>query len=164
MASRGVHFALDDVTSQRLLAAAGDDEALMAVIEELEEAWDADHLAESDKAWDAIHRCLTDGQLLYENGEYPLNRAIAGGRQLHRGDEYTVSYVPASEVKDVSAALNTVTAEWFRERYLTILPKDYSPNYGVEDLDYTLSWLEDVKALFSRAASEGRAVVFTVDA
>jgi hypothetical protein len=35
----------------------------MAQIEAIEEAWDLDHLAESDKAWDAIHRCLTDGQL-----------------------------------------------------------------------------------------------------
>jgi hypothetical protein len=164
VAGRGVHFAIDEPTSQRLLAAVGDDEALMSLIEEIEQAWDLEHLAQSDKAWDAIHRCLTDGQLLYENGDYPLNRVIAGGRQLHEGDDYTVSFVPPSEVRDVATALETVTAAWFRDRYMTVLPKDYSLNYGEEDLEYSWSWFEGVKALFALAASEGRAVIFTVDA
>src|SRR4026207_1684925 len=149
MACRGVHSAIDEQRSQQLLAAAGNDEALMALIEEIEEAWDLDHLAQSDKAWDAIHRCLTDGQLLYENGDYPLNRVIAGGRQLHKGDDYTVSFVSPSEVRDVAAALEAVTDAWFRERYRTVLPKDYSPNYGQEDLAYSWSWFEGVKELFT---------------
>ena len=96
MACRGVHFAIDATIAQRLLASVGDDEALMAVVEEIEQAWDGDHVAESDKAWDAIHRCLTDGELLYDNGEYPLNRVVVGGQQLHEGDDYTVSYVSPS--------------------------------------------------------------------
>jgi len=164
MACRGVHFAIDAPTAQRLLASAGDDEALMAVIEEVEEGWDGDYVAESDKAWDAIHRCLTDGELLYQNGEYPLNRVIVGGQQLHKGDHYTVAYVPPPEVKDVAKALATITPEWFRDRYVKVVPKDYSPNYGQEDLEYSWSWFQGVMALFTRAAVEDRAVIFTVDA
>jgi len=164
LACRGVHFAIDATIAQRLLASVGDDEALMAVVEEIEQAWDGHHVAESDKAWDAIHRCLTDGELLYDNGEYPLNRVVVGGQQLHEGDDYTVSYVSPSEVKDVAKALEAVTPEWFRDRYVKVVPKDYSPNYGAEDLEYSWSWFEGVKALFTRAAAEDRAVIFTVDA
>ena len=83
MAARGVHFAITSDQLARVLAASNDDD-LMQVIEQIEEAWDKDNLAESDKAWDAIHRCLTDGSLLYESGEYPLNHVICGGRHCTR--------------------------------------------------------------------------------
>jgi hypothetical protein len=159
-----VHFAIDETTTRRLLAAKGDDAAVMNVVEEVEEAWDKEHLAESDKAWDAIHRCLTDGQLLYDNGEYPLNRCICGGEQLYLGEDYTVSYVSPREVRDVAAALAQVTADWFTDRYSKAVPQDYSPNYGREDLEYSWAWFQNVRELFGRAAAEGRSVIFTVDA
>jgi hypothetical protein len=38
------------------------------LIEEIEETWEEPFVVESDKAWDAIHRCLTDGSLLYAGG------------------------------------------------------------------------------------------------
>jgi hypothetical protein len=81
MARRGVHFALTEEQLSRLLGVASDEE-LISFVEDVEEIWDKESLAESDKAWDAIHRCLTDGSLLYESGEYPLNHVICGGRQL----------------------------------------------------------------------------------
>lgn len=164
MAHRGVHFAIDQPTIARLLEAVGNDEALMLVIEQIEESWDEKYVAESDKAWNAIHRCLTDGQLFYENGEYPLNRCICGGKQLHAGDDYTVSYVAPEEVKDVAAALLPITPDWFRERYANVLPEDYAPEYGQEDLEYTWSWFQNVRQVFARAAADGRAMIFTVDA
>src|SRR4051812_34991553 len=43
MACRGVHFALTPDEMGRLIAA-GDDEALMAVIDEIEDRWDRDWL------------------------------------------------------------------------------------------------------------------------
>jgi hypothetical protein len=61
--------------------------------------------AEIDKAWDAIHRALTDGTL--EPGAFPLGRAILGGRQLHRGDDYIVALVTKLEVPAVAGALAT---------------------------------------------------------
>ncbi len=164
MPYRAVHFAIDQETEKRLLAAAGDDEAVMAVVEDIEQAWDKDYLAESDKAWEAIHRCLTDGELLYDNGTYPLNRVVCGGRQLYQGDDYTVSFVPAAEVRDVAEVLKPLTAEWFAERYRTVLRRDYSPNYGQDDLDYSWAWFQRIRKLFLKAAVDGRAVIFTVDA
>src|SRR5215468_1056619 len=104
MSARGVHFAVTPVQAKQLLAAKSD-RRLMELVEEIEEGWEEPFVVETDKAWDAIHRCLTDGSLLYVSGEYPLNLCICGGRQLYRGRDYTVSFVSASQVKDVAAAL-----------------------------------------------------------
>jgi uncharacterized protein DUF1877 len=163
MAARGVHFA---ITSDQLgsVLAASSDQDLMGVIERIEEAWDKEYLAESDKAWEAIHRCLTDGSLLYESGEYPLNHVICGGRQLHRGDDYTVSLVAPEQVKDVSAAIDPLTEQWMRERYFSMLkPDSYGGEIGEEDFGYTWTWFENVRDLYRKAAAGGRAVIFTVD-
>ena len=98
-----MHFAITVEQMNDLLKAA-DEEELMAQIERIEEAWERQFLVESDKAWDAIHRCLTDGSLLYDSGEYPLNHVICGGRQLDAGDDYTISLVNPEQVKDVARA------------------------------------------------------------
>jgi Domain of unknown function (DUF1877) len=163
MAARGVHFAVTSEQLARLLAASDDDE-LMEVIEQVEDAWDKDYLAESDKAWEAIHRCLTDGSLLYESGEYPLNHVICGGRQLHRGEEYTISLVTPEQVRDVSNALDPLSEHWMRERYFSLLkPDSYGGKIGDEDFQYTWTWFENVRDLYRKAAAGGRAVIFTVD-
>jgi hypothetical protein len=136
----------------------------MALIEEIEEAWDREFLVQSDKAWDAIHRCLTDGSLLYVSGRYPLNHCICGGRQLHQGEGYTVSFVSTDQVKDIAAALAKVIKTWMRRRYSQIDPDEY--NYvqmGDEDFNYTWENFVDVRRFYRRAAEAGRAVIFTVD-
>jgi hypothetical protein len=58
MACRGVHFSITEDVAERLLWAK-DDQELVAIVEEIEEEWDAAH--ETDKAWDALHRCLSNG-------------------------------------------------------------------------------------------------------
>ena len=88
---------------------------------------------------------------------------VLGPRQLHDGDDYIVSLLSPEEVRDVAKALDPVTAEWFEERYSTVVPKDHAPEYGQDDLDYTWSNIQAVKALFQKAAGSGRAVIFTVD-
>lgn len=162
MSCRGVHFA---ITPEQAAALAGapNDEVLRAMIDELEELWDVDNVAETDKAWDAIHRCLTDGQLGHGNGAFPLSHCILGPRQLHRGDDYLVSLVLPDEVAEVARALELATPDWMSARYDRVVPADYAPEYGPEDRAYTLANLEDVRALYRKAAARGRAVVFTVD-
>jgi hypothetical protein len=162
VACLGVHFAITGEQAEALLAAKNDEE-LMRLVESIEDAWDVANLAESDKAWDAMHRCLTDGTLGDGSGTYPLSHCVLGPRQLHRGDEYIVSLVLPNEVRDVATALQIATPEWFGDRYSTVLPRDYAPEYGQQDLDYTWSNLEGVKRLFEKASAEGRAVIFTVD-
>jgi hypothetical protein len=162
MSCRGVLFAIPPATVKRLLAAESEDD-VMEIIEEVEEEWEAGFTAETDKAWDAIHRALSDGTLDADGGEYPLNRAILGGKQLDAGDDYIVSLVPKKEVPDVAKALAAIDEKDFRDRYERIVPKDYAPEYGPEDLEYSWSNFKDVKDLYARAAKAGRAVIFTVD-
>jgi hypothetical protein len=161
MAGRGVHFALTNSQSQAVLTADDDDE-LMSVIAAIEEEWNEEYLAQSDKAWNAIHRCLTDGSLLYESGQYPLNHCICGGQQLYSGEDYTISFISAVQAKDVSAALSQITESWLREQYFSI-PQD---DYGVlsdNDFQYTWMWFQEVRDFYKKASDEDRAVIFTVD-
>jgi hypothetical protein len=165
VSARGVHFAVTAEQLARLLDATGDEDQLMSVVEDIEKAWDEEFLAESDKAWDAIHRCLTDGSLLYESGEYPLNHVICGGRQLFEGDDHTIALVTPEQVRDVASALEPVTKAWFRERYFSLMRQDdYNGKIGDEDFEYTWDWYENVRNLYKKAASTNRAVIFTVDA
>ena len=163
MSARGVHFAVTKAQAKALLAAKSD-RALMRLIEQIEEAWEQPFVVESDKAWDAIHRCLTDGTLLYVSGEYPLNHCICGGRQLYRGRDYTGSFVSARQVKDVAEALNKITKAWMRRKYALLDPEDYNEmEMGEEDFSYTWENFLDIRRFYRKAAEAGRAVIFTVD-
>jgi hypothetical protein len=163
MSARGVHFAVTAAQAQALLAAKSD-RKLMRLIDEIEEAWEEPFVVESDKAWDAIHRCLTDGTLLYVSGDYPLNLCICGGRQLHQGRDYTVSFVSAQQVKDVAKALAKINKGWMRKRYFLIDPAEYDEvEIGEEDFSYTWENFLDIRRFYKKAAEADRAVVFTVD-
>ena len=162
MTCRGVHFALSEKDAGRLLAAE-DNPAVMAIIGEVEEAWDEAWLAESDKAWDALHRCLSNGTLYYDEGEYPLNRTVLGGKHLYEGDDYVVAYVAPNEVKDVAAALAALSEADFRARYDLIDVDDYDGEHGDPDFKATWERFLGVRELFRKAAAAGRCVVFTVD-
>ena len=162
MGCRGVFFAITADQSAAFEAAA-DDDALMELVEEVEELWDGDHVAECDKSWDAMHRLLTDGRLEYGNGPEPLCHCVLGPNQLYEGDDYIVSLVPPDKVKDVAAALSGVSKSWFDDRYRSIVPHDYAPEYGDEDREYTWEWFQGVRDLYKKAADQNRAVLFTVD-
>src|SRR6516165_1028870 len=152
MSARGVHFAVTPAQEKALLTAKSD-RKLMELVEGIEEAWEEPFVCETDKAWDAIHRCLTDGTLLYVSGEYPLNHCICGGRQLFRGRDYTVSYVAASQVKDVAAALAKVTRNWMRNRYDQLDPEDCDEvEMGDEDFEYTWENFLEVRQFYKKAA------------
>ena len=84
MGSRGVLFAIEAPVAKRLQDAKGDDDDVMEIIEEIEEAWDEDNLAECDKSWDAMHRVLTDGQLEFGDPDQP--RTNLAGAWLYRAN------------------------------------------------------------------------------
>ena len=164
MACRGVHFAITTEEAERLKGASGDDvEVLHLVQDEIEQAWDEEHLCETDKAWDAIHRCLTNGTLRSDRDSYPLNLCILGGQQLHRGESYIISLVTPDEVGRVAAALRPLTKDWLRARYFAMDPKDYGLNLDDQDFEYTWEYFEGVRDFYQKAASEGRWVIFSVD-
>ncbi len=162
MGCRGALFAISDVTVTALLAARSDED-VMEIVESVEEDWEDPFVAETDKAWDAMHRALSDGSLDPAAGSAPLNRAILGGKHLHRGDEYIVALVTKDEVVAVARALASIDDAEMRRRYDQLVPRDYDANYGDEDREYTVENFRDVAALYQRAANAGRAVIFTVD-
>ncbi|MCZ7423679.1 MULTISPECIES: DUF1877 family protein [unclassified Micromonospora] len=158
----GVHFAITPEQERSLLAAAddGDGDAVDELIEEIEESWAEDGLkVDTDKAWDTIHRCLTDGTLEPDGGEYPLSHAVLGGRRLH--EEYVVVYLTVDEARDVAAALQSVDRRELRQRFDAIDDPDYRGALDDADFDYTWDNLVEVRAFYQRAAAAGRAVVFT---
>ena len=75
MSCLGVHFSFPAAQGGSLWDG---DEAARAFVAELEERWDTYYLQETDKAWDAIHRCLSDGTLVWDAGRWPLRGAILG--------------------------------------------------------------------------------------
>ena len=166
MACLGVHFSLsaDEVEQLRSIEDDADRvEHLHAVIEEVYFANHRARLAESDKAWDAMHRTLTDGELTFDGGEYPLNHVVLGGEQLYSGDDFIMALKTPEQVRDVARVLPGITETEFRERYSAVDPESYGYPKSDEDFEYTWSSFQDVREFWLHAASEGRFVLFTVD-
>ncbi|KAB2343270.1 YfbM family protein [Actinomadura rudentiformis] len=157
----GVHFAIT-ADQERLLLAADDEDGagIGEILEDIEENWDDDLLSVStDKAWDAMHRCLSDGTLDPDGGEYPLSYAVLGGRHLH--EEYYVVYLTAAEVRDVAEALSRVDEAWLRQRFNAMDDVDYGGAHDDEGFEYVWGNFVDVRAFYERAAKAGRPVIFT---
>ena len=163
MACRGVLFAISNEDLAKLLRAPNDEQILTIVQEDIEERWEEAWLCQLDKAWDAIHRCLTDGKIGFDNGQYPYNRCVLGGRQLHQSDGYIVSLKTSSEVADLAKVLRAIDQGTLRLRYFAIDPTDYGLNFSEEDFEYTWEYFRDLPDFYDRAAAAGRHVIFTVD-
>lgn len=166
MGCLGVLFAVTDADVKALISArltANRDESVMEVIETIEERWDEDWMQQTDKAWDAIHRCLSDGQLNYESGEYPLNHCILGGTPLYDGDDYIVFLKSPKQVADVAAAFKNLDEATFRERYFKIDAETYDGEVSEQDWEYTWGWFEGMSEFYEKAAKAQRMVLFTVD-
>ncbi len=164
--SLGVHLALSSEDEKRVLTI-DDAQALVEFItEDLEERYleDDDWSFQSDKAWDAIHRCLTDGQLLYESGPFPLAYGVLGGKALDAGDDYTACFVTAAQVQEVVPALGDVTRDWMQEQYQTLSDTEYPGPIGEDDFEYTWENFTGMREFFARAAEANRSVLFTTDA
>ena len=161
----GVHFALSPRDYDQVLSIDDPDELVEFISEDLEERYfkDQEWICQTDKAWDAIHRCLTDGRLLYESGPFPLAYAVLGGGTLDAGDGYTACLVEVAEVQETAKALAEVTKPWMRQRYDTLVDTDYGP-ISDDDFEYTWSYFEDVRDFFQRAAQAKRPILFTTDA
>lgn len=163
MGSLCVHFALSKKDLKRVLEFEDPEELVEFISEDLEERYLETHewSYETDKAWDAIHRCLTDGRLLYESGPFPLAYAVLGGRPLDVGDDYTACLAQPDQVQPASAALTGVTLEWMRKRYETLASTDYDGPHNDDDFEYTWENFEGLRSFFAKAADAGRAVLFT---
>ena len=138
MSARGVHFAVSPA-QEKLLWGAKSDRKLMGLVEEIEEAWEKPFVCDTDKAWNAIHRCLTDGSLLYVSGEYPLNHCICGGRQLFLGARlHGLLRLSSSGEGCRFSSLAKITKAWMRKGHDQLDPEEYDEvELGDEDFEYT---------------------------
>lgn len=161
MACLGVHFALTLQEEAALLRARSDNDVLRVVQEQIEQEWDEARLCESDKAWDAIHRCLVGGPLA-DDGSV-LSKCVLGGRQLHQGEDYILSYVSADEVAQVAAALDSIDKPQMLARYGQIGQHGYDGHVGEDDFEYTWSYFDSLREFYRDAARLGRPVLFSVD-
>jgi hypothetical protein len=166
MSCLGVHFALSEDDVMALRAITDERDRLAHLQEDIEERYMAEpgtYAAESDKAWDAMHRTLADGHLSWDGGTYPLNHAVLAGELLYTSDDYIMSLKSQSQVKDIAAALENISESAFRDRYDAIPSEEYGMEPNEDDFSYTWEWFQNVRALYGRAASEGRYVLFTAD-
>ena len=166
MGCLGVHFALSEEEVQHLRSLPSERDRLDYVVEDLEESYFADHeecIAQSDKAWDAMHRALTDGQLSWDGGEYPLNHVVLAGELLYTETDFIMSLKSPEQVRDIAAALPAITEAEFRLRYFAIDPAACGCPVDEQEFAYTWDWFEHVRRLYTKAAAESRYVLFTAD-
>jgi hypothetical protein len=166
MSCLGVHFALTEKEAAHLRSLDDEQERLAHVQEEIEETYLGEHrdlTAESDKSWDAMHRALSDGQLSWDGGQYPLNHTVLAGEILYTESDYIMSLKTPKQVRDIAAALPAITEEEFRRRYFAIDAKSYGSPLSDEDFRYTWDSFQGVRDLYTRAAQAGRFVLFTAD-
>jgi hypothetical protein len=166
MSCLGVHFALTELQVKKLRRFADDDARLTYLQETIEEellGGDGAWAFETDKAWDALHRSLTEGDLRYENGDYPLSHVILGGEPLYFEDDYIMSLKTPEQVRAVARALRQVTEEQIRAGYRRIDPAVYGLELTDDDLEYTVASFDGLPQFYARAAAAGRYVLFTAD-
>jgi hypothetical protein len=158
----GVHIALTAEQEQDVWTHFYD-ETILGLVEALRADDDGEHRQRTDKAWDPIHRCLSDGTLVWDAGRWPLRGAILGGESLYFSEDFVVMLLERYEVVEVAGALDVVTQDWFRGRFLALPSHGYQGATDEDAFDYTWYWFERLRAFFRKTADEGRSMVFTAD-
>ncbi len=133
MGCLGVHFALKEESIRKLKCFESERERLAYFREEIEEEFFGVHrewLQETDKAWDGIHRALTDGELSWANGSYPLNHVILGGELLYPRSDHILTMKTKEQVREIAAALKEVTKDKLMAGYTLITSEncDWDPS------------------------------------
>ena len=135
--------------------------------EEIEETYFGEHpdlKAECERSWDAMHLASASGQLTWDGGEYPLSHVVLAGEPLYGKSDYIMSLKTPQQVLRISpASLPAITEAEFRRRYFAIDAKSYGFPLSEEDFGYTWELFQGVRDLYTRAAQEGRFVLFTAD-
>jgi len=157
----GLHLRLPADEAARVLAAAGDDPRLAAVLSALEED-DAvvARACETDKAWDPIACALApEGPA----ADWPERGVIGGGRSLqYDSDASWVTHSSPVEVRDIAAFLAALTDDAFRAAYAEMPEELRNPEFGPDEENYALGWLGELRAFYAAAAEAGEHVIFSV--
>jgi hypothetical protein len=160
---RGYYLALARDHAKRLFGIK-EDAPLAAFMEELKTSAEMKKSGRSldiGGVWDPLHRIMTDGELDPGGGDFPGNRVVLGGKQLHHAGDFSAILIRPDIVAFVSEALNELKQNDVREAFQK-LPASYDKPRG--DKEFTELWLAitKLKVFFDAAAENLGAVVFTV--
>ncbi|MEX2174339.1 MAG: DUF1877 family protein [Pirellulaceae bacterium] len=160
---RGYHIALGREHAKRLFSLK-EDQAIQQFLEDLKtspEIEKSGRLLDSGVTWDPIHRCLTDGELDAAAGDFPLNHAVLGGKQLHQGTDYAAVLIRPDMTRFIADALAEVEEDDFRKKFFALAGSSYQA--PLDEKEFTEVWLalQNLKVFFAAAAENLEAVIFT---
>jgi hypothetical protein len=165
MGARGYHMAITAEDLQRLHEVDDTAEDYDEVTDLLDEFYRKGHTAPMDKAWDHIHRTLTldntpEGKVNPDAGTPPLSWCVLGGAELDVGEGGIAYTLEPDEVAEVASALAQVDERWLRKRFFLLDPEATLFPVNEDDFTYMWSFFLEMRALFTRAAAGGWAIVF----
>jgi hypothetical protein len=160
---RGTHIALGREHAKKLFSLK-DDDSLRQFLDELRsspEMKKSGRLLDTGVNWDPIHRCLTEGELDPAAGDFPLNHAVLGGKQLHKGSDYTAVLVRPDMTRFIADALEELDEAEIRKRFFALDRKSYSGPVGEKEFIELWIAIKNLQVFFAAAAENLEAVVFT---
>jgi hypothetical protein len=166
MPRRGTFYAVTPEEAEQLLSLVGNDAELSCQVLELHsiERQKKRFIAPVDHAWEILHRCLSDGSVhTVGKGETPLARCVLGGKSLYGGKDYIVCYVAPEQAAEAAIALDEIDQQWLINRYKNLHAAGYIGRLDNEDFEYTWDNFTNMRNLYTKAAADGRAVVFVTD-
>ena len=142
-----------------------DDAGVRAVAERLRKSpkhIEADLVLNCGALWDPIHRCLTDGTLDRDTGDFPVDHAVLGGKRLYQGNDFEAILIRPDIVPHVAAGLHDLKRAEFTDRYMDLDPAAYGKQPTEAEGDEMWAMLKLIRQLFEDAGNEHAAVLFTV--
>jgi hypothetical protein len=160
---RGFHIALAREHAKTLFGLK-EDGAIHKFLDELKARPDmkkSGRLLDLGSLWDPIHRCLTEGELDPAAGDFPLNTAVLGGKQLLQGKDYTAVLIRPDMTRFIADALGELEEDDIRKKFFALQGGTYQE--PIDEKHFMEMWLrlQDLKIFFEAAAENMEAVVFT---
>ena len=163
MVGRGYHIALAREHAKTLFGIKND-ASLRKFLDELKAKPDmkkSGRLLDTGVLWDPIHRCLTEGELDPAAGDFPLNHAVLGGKQLHKGSDYTAVLIRPDMTSFIADAIAELEEDDVRKKFFALGNGSYKQ--PIDEKHFMEMWLmlQNLKVFFEAAAENIEAVVFT---
>jgi len=160
---RGYHIALARDHAKTLFGIK-EDASLRKFLDELKTRPDmkkSGRVLDTGILWDPIHRCLTEGELDPAAGDFPLNHAVLGGKQLHQASDYTAVLIRPDITRFIADALSDLEENDIRQRFFALGSGTYKQ--PIDEKHFMEMWLmlQNLKVFFEAAAENMEAVVFT---
>ena len=129
---------------------------------------DVEGLLDIDKNWDILNYTITGYKLVdSDKASAPLKYVIFGGQTIDDAQDLgcgPAQYLPAAQVQEVSAALDAISIDEFKKRYVAAAndSEGVYPEVWTDDDETAQIVAEEfelLKAFYAEAARNGMAVV-----